>query len=97
MRDAIIETQGLSKDFGAQRALSDVTIRVPPGTIGLLGPNGAGKTTFLKCLLSFETATAGTARVLGRTIRPGTAAPASASAIVRSRTATSPAWRAVNT
>jgi len=71
MDDAIIETEGLCKNFGAQRALSDVTIRVPPGTIGLLGPNGAGKTTFLKCLLSFEAASAGTAKVLGRTIRPG--------------------------
>ncbi len=71
MREAIIETQGLSKFFGEQPALADVTIKVPPGTIGLLGPNGAGKTTFLKCLLSFEAATSGTARVLGRTIRPG--------------------------
>jgi len=71
MSDAIIETEGLTKNFGTQRALSDVTIKVPPGTIGLLGPNGAGKTTFIKCLLSFETATAGTARVLGRPIRPG--------------------------
>ncbi len=71
MREAIIETQGLSKFFGAQPALAGVTIKVPPGTIGLLGPNGAGKTTFLKCLLSFEAATSGTAQVLGRTIRPG--------------------------
>jgi len=71
MGDAIIETEGLCKNFGAQRALSDVTIRVPPGTIGLLGPNGAGKTTFLKCLLSFEAVSAGTAKVLGRTIRSG--------------------------
>jgi len=67
----IIETRGLTKCFGAQRALSDVTIDIPPGAIGLLGPNGAGKTTFLKCLLNFETPTAGTARVLGCEIRPG--------------------------
>ncbi len=65
MSDPIIETHGLTKLYGAQRALDDVTVSVPPGTIGLLGPNGAGKTTFLKCLLNLEVPTAGTARVLG--------------------------------
>ncbi len=65
----IIETDRLGKSYGAQRALADVTVRVPPGTIGLLGPNGAGKSTFIKCLLNLETPTAGTARVLGRDIR----------------------------
>ncbi|MCF3650132.1 ABC transporter ATP-binding protein [Synoicihabitans lomoniglobus] len=64
----IIETQGLSKTYGSQRALDDVTVSLPPGTIGLLGPNGAGKTTFLKCLLNLEAPTAGTAQVLGRSI-----------------------------
>lgn len=65
----IIEAQGLSKVYGAQRALSDVTLRVPPGTIGLLGPNGAGKSTFIKCLLNLETPTTGSAKVLGVDIR----------------------------
>ena len=65
----IIETEGLGKTYGTQPALRDVTVRVPPGTIGLLGPNGAGKSTFIKCLLNLETPTAGTARVLGRDIR----------------------------
>jgi ABC-2 type transport system ATP-binding protein len=69
MRDVIIETKGLGKTYGSQRALSDVNIAVPPGTIGLLGPNGAGKTTFIKCLLNLETPTAGTATVLGCEIR----------------------------
>jgi ABC-2 type transport system ATP-binding protein len=69
MRDAIIEARGLGKTFGTQRALADVNIVVPPGTIGLLGPNGAGKTTFIKCLLNLETPTAGTALVLGCEIR----------------------------
>ncbi len=67
--DFIIEAQGLGKTFGAQRALIDVSARVPRGTIGLLGPNGAGKTTFLKCLLNLETPTTGTAKVLGVDIR----------------------------
>src|SRR5688500_16785687 len=47
----------------------DVTVQVPPGTIGLLGPNGAGKSTFIKCLLNLETPSTGVARVLGRDIR----------------------------
>ena len=72
MHDAapfIIETAHLGKTYGTQRALSDVTVDVPPGTIGLLGPNGAGKSTFIKCLLNLETPTTGSARVLGRDIR----------------------------
>ena len=65
----IIETSGLGKTFGTQRALIDVSARVPRGTIGLLGPNGAGKTTFIKCLLNLETPTTGSAKVLGVDIR----------------------------
>ncbi len=69
MADPIIETQGLTKDYGAMRALDNVTVSIPAGTIGLLGPNGAGKSTFLKCLLNLETPTTGGAQVLGRNIR----------------------------
>lgn len=65
----VIEASCLGKTYGAQRALRDVTVQVPHGTIGLLGPNGAGKSTFIKCLLNLETPTAGTARVLGVDIR----------------------------
>ncbi|MES2694508.1 MAG: ABC transporter ATP-binding protein [Verrucomicrobiota bacterium] len=69
MHPFIIEADNLGKTYGTHRALADVTLRVPPGTIGLLGPNGAGKSTFIKCLLNLETPTTGTARVLGRDIR----------------------------
>ncbi len=65
----IIEAKGLTKLYGPQRALTDVTVQVPPGTIGLLGPNGAGKSTFIKCLLNLETPTSGSATVLGVDIR----------------------------
>lgn len=65
MPDFIIETNRLNKSFGDQRALVDVDLRVPPGTIGLLGPNGAGKTTLIKCLLNLEPPTSGSASVLG--------------------------------
>ena len=65
----IIEADRLGKTYGNLQALTNVSVRVPPGTIGLLGPNGAGKSTFIKCLLNLETPTTGTARVLGRDIR----------------------------
>ncbi len=67
--DCIIEAENLCKNFGAQRALANVSVQVPRGTVGLLGPNGAGKSTFIKCLLNLETPTSGTARVLGVDIR----------------------------
>lgn len=65
----MIEVEKMSKAYGTQRALDDVSLQVPPGAIGLLGPNGAGKTTLIKCLLNLETPTAGTAKVLGVDIK----------------------------
>jgi ABC-2 type transport system ATP-binding protein len=61
----IIEALGLTKVYGAHRALADVNLQVQAGTVGLLGPNGAGKSTFINCLLNLETPTNGTASVLG--------------------------------
>lgn len=47
-----IEVVGLTKTFGAVRAVDDLTFTVEPGVVtGFLGPNGAGKTTTLRCLL----------------------------------------------
>jgi ABC-2 type transport system ATP-binding protein len=68
MSEPVIETKGFSKSFGSQKALNDVSVKVPPGTIGLLGPNGAGKSTFMKCLLQLIPATSGTARLLGKDV-----------------------------
>jgi len=46
---AILECRGLSKSFGSNWALDDVTFSLEPGRIvGLLGPNGSGKTTLIK-------------------------------------------------
>jgi ABC-2 type transport system ATP-binding protein len=48
----LIVARGLTKSYGATRALNDATFRVGAGRIvGLIGPNGAGKTTALKAVL----------------------------------------------
>ena len=48
----IIETRGLTKRYGEQRSVEDLSLHVRPGRIyGLLGRNGAGKTTTMRMLL----------------------------------------------
>ena len=47
----LLEVNGVSKYFGDFRALNDVSISIPSGSIfGLLGPNGAGKTTLIRVI-----------------------------------------------
>ena len=49
-----LETIGMSKAFGALRALQDVSIQVPAGSFhALLGENGAGKSTLVKCIMGY--------------------------------------------
>jgi ABC-2 type transport system ATP-binding protein len=63
----IIAAHGLSRSYGKHVALSDVTLKVEPGSVyALVGPNGAGKTTLIQLLMNLQTATAGSADVLGR-------------------------------
>ena len=65
-----IRTVRLSKQFGGVRAVHDLTIDVPAGTIyGFLGPNGAGKTTTIRLLLGLLEPSAGEAAVLGHDVR----------------------------
>jgi ABC-type uncharacterized transport system ATPase subunit len=55
-----LETIGMSKSFGALKALQDVSIKVPAGSFhALLGENGAGKSTLVKCIMGFYTADRG--------------------------------------
>ena len=61
---ALIETERLTKRFGAVTALDDLTVAVSPGVTGLVGANGAGKSTLRKILLGLIPATDGHARVL---------------------------------
>ena len=61
-----IEVTRLTKIYGTQRAIDDVSFSAKPGEIlGLLGPNGAGKTTTMKVLTCFMPATSGAAVVCG--------------------------------
>ncbi|HZE06066.1 MAG TPA: ABC transporter ATP-binding protein, partial [Solirubrobacteraceae bacterium] len=62
----IIETENLTKRYGAQRGIDAVSIAVEPGEVyGFLGPNGAGKTTTIRCLLDLLHPTSGRARIFG--------------------------------
>jgi len=62
----LIEVESLTKQYGAVRAVDQITFRVEKGEIlGFLGPNGAGKTTTMRILTGFLPATSGTARVAG--------------------------------
>ena len=64
-----IEARGLTKSFGAIRALDNFDLMVPAGTIcALLGPNGAGKTTAIRILATLTSPDAGTASVAGHDI-----------------------------
>ncbi|WP_200919618.1 ABC transporter ATP-binding protein [Frondihabitans sp. Leaf304] len=61
-----IETTGLTKAFGRQRAVHDVDLAVPRGSVyGFLGPNGSGKTSTIRMLLGLTQATGGQIRLLG--------------------------------
>jgi ABC-2 type transport system ATP-binding protein len=63
---AIIQTEGLTRRYGAQTAVDGLTLEIQEGEIfGFLGPNGAGKTTTILMLLGLTEPTAGRARVLG--------------------------------
>lgn len=58
---AHLQAQGLTKDYGAKRAVDDVSLSVASGEIvGLLGPNGAGKTTCFYMVVGLIKADAGT-------------------------------------
>ena len=62
----MILLQHLTKRFGPQTAVDDLSFEVPAGEIlGFLGPNGAGKSTTLKMLTGMLTPTSGTATICG--------------------------------
>jgi ABC-2 type transport system ATP-binding protein len=69
MTGLAIKTENLSREFGPIKALEDLSIQVPAGSVfGFLGPNGAGKTTTIRLLLGLLEPTRGNAQVLGYNI-----------------------------
>jgi len=64
-----IEVQGITKHYGAQKALNNISFSVKKGEIvGFLGPNGAGKSTLMKILTTYISSDAGNALVGGNDI-----------------------------
>src|SRR5882757_1414910 len=76
MPQSAIEIENLSKEYPygflhlkKRKSLEDLTMRVEAGEVfGFLGPNGAGKSTTIKLLMRLIFPTAGTARILGKSI-----------------------------
>ena len=59
-----IKVENLSKSYGEQKALNNISFSVKKGEIvGFLGPNGAGKSTMMKILTTYLNATEGSAKV----------------------------------
>ncbi|MBV9100939.1 MAG: ATP-binding cassette domain-containing protein [Candidatus Dormibacteraeota bacterium] len=70
-----VEAMGVSKRFGATKALDGLDFTMRPGQVtAVLGPNGAGKTTFVNLLATLLRADAGTLRVCGADVRRDPAA-----------------------
>ena len=69
---AVVRAEGLSRRYGATRALDGVDIALERGITGLLGPNGAGKTTLLSILATVNEPDAGWVSAFG--LDPGHAA-----------------------
>jgi len=67
----LLEVNGVSKNFGDFRALNNVSISIPKGSIfGLLGPNGAGKTTLIRVINQITMPDSGTVILDGEPLSP---------------------------
>ena len=67
--DVMIQANGLTKRFGAVRALDKVNFDVKRGeVVGFLGPNGAGKSTTMRILTCFISPSTGSAKVNGHDV-----------------------------
>lgn len=68
-----IEVVGVSKRYGKQNALNNISFKVnKPEIVGFLGPNGAGKSTMMKILTTYINPSEGTAKVNGHDIKENT-------------------------
>jgi len=69
MSELVIETRGLTYNFGNQKVVDNLSLQVQKGSIyGFLGPNGAGKTTSIKILLNLLKSPANTVFLFGKEI-----------------------------
>ncbi|KLT71588.1 gliding motility-associated ABC transporter ATP-binding subunit GldA [Flavobacterium sp. ABG] len=70
-----IEVNSISKSYGTQKALNEVSFKIEKGEIvGFLGPNGAGKSTLMKILTTYLLADSGSALVNGHDVMTNTKA-----------------------
>ncbi len=61
-----LEVEGLTRTFGARKALDGVSFDLPEGAfLSIFGPNGAGKTTLVKVLTTLTAPSKGTAKIVG--------------------------------
>jgi simple sugar transport system ATP-binding protein len=68
LAEPVLELRGISKSFGAIRALSEVNLALEPGEVlGLMGDNGAGKSTLVRIIAGNFPATTGEIRLNGET------------------------------
>jgi len=70
VNELVIEATGLTKDYGAKRAVDDISFVVKPGLVtGFLGPNGSGKSTTMRLILGLDAPTTGDVLVNGKHYR----------------------------
>lgn len=68
-----IEVNNISKSYGTQKALNEISFKIEKGEIvGFLGPNGAGKSTLMKILTTYLLADNGSALVNGHDVMTNT-------------------------
>lgn len=66
MSEIILQTKGLTKQFGHHKAVNQVDLHIKRGAVyGFIGRNGAGKTTFLKMICGLSAPTAGEIEIFG--------------------------------
>ena len=69
--EKLLVADNVSKSFGDYKALNDISIEVPKGSVfGLLGPNGAGKTTFIRIINQVTMPDSGMILLDGKPLQP---------------------------
>lgn len=69
MNDSAVSVQCLTKRFGSETVLQNVSLSLEQGKIhGIIGRNGSGKTVLMKCICGFLRPTSGTVQVFGKQI-----------------------------